>query len=168
MRSPFRSSFLLAGTLALALWLAPHTGLTQEPEGDPALVEVEPGPPAEGAESATGQGPPAEGAPTDRPSNAAFMQPLGRLANILGSMHFLRTLCGDDDGGIWRDKMNDIIVAQRPNEADRRILIAQFNSGYRAFEATYRQCTPAADVATRRYLEEGATLSREIGVRYGN
>lgn len=137
---------LSAGTLALALALlcgAGAPGLAQETEADA----------------------PAE---TVRPSNAPFMAPLGRLSSILGSIHFLRTLCGDDDAGVWRDKMNELILAQRPNEADRRILIAQFNSGYRAFESTYRQCTDAAEIATRRYLEEGAALSRDVSARYGN
>ena len=36
---------------------------------------------------------------------AAFLKPLGRLASILGSIHFLRTLCGDTDAAIWRQKM---------------------------------------------------------------
>jgi uncharacterized protein (TIGR02301 family) len=111
---------------------------------------------------------PAEAQGPVRPSGAAYMAPMGRLAGILGSVHFLRTLCGDENASVWREKMNELIEAQKPNEADRRILIAQFNGGYRAFESTYRQCTPAAEVATRRYLEEGATLSREISARFGN
>lgn len=166
MSRPVRPFGFLLPALALAAGLvSAGPAPAQEPAGEPPAAEAPPGTPGQ---------PPAEGPPAEpvdgaeRPSNAAFMQPLGRLANILGSMHFLRTLCGDEDGGVWRDKMNELIAAQRPNEADRRILVAQFNSGYRAFEATYRQCTPAADVATRRYLQEGASLSREIGVRYGN
>jgi uncharacterized protein (TIGR02301 family) len=163
-RSARRPLGSLLPALALAAGLV-GAASAQEPAGEPPAAEAPQGTPGE----APAQGAPAETAEgAERPSNAAFMQPLGRLANILGSMHFLRTLCGDEDGGVWRDKMNELIAAQRPNEADRRILIAQFNSGYRAFEATYRQCTPAADLATRRYLEEGASLSREIGVRYGN
>jgi uncharacterized protein (TIGR02301 family) len=102
------------------------------------------------------------------PSDAPYMRPMGRLAAILGSMHFLRTLCGDAEAGIWRNKMQELIAAQAPNEADRRRLVASFNSGYRAFESTYRHCTPAARVAVSRYQSEGATLAREIGVRYGN
>ncbi|MFD2237110.1 TIGR02301 family protein [Aureimonas populi] len=103
-----------------------------------------------------------------RPSGAAFMQPLGRLSSILGSMHFLRRLCEEEDADLWRDKMNELIAAQNPNEADRRILISRFNGGYRAFESTYRSCTPAANVAIRRYLDEGEQLSRDIAARYGN
>ena len=103
-----------------------------------------------------------------QPSNAPFMKPLGRLATILGSVHFLRTLCEDPNGAVWRDKMGELLDAQAPNEADRRILVAQFNQGYRAFESTYRRCTPAANLAVERYLAEGAQLSREISARYGN
>ena len=105
---------------------------------------------------------------TVKPSNAPFMKPLGRLATILGSMHFLRGLCGDADAEVWRAKMDDILTAQAPNEADRRILVASFNQGYRAFASTYRKCTPAATVAMERYRQEGANLSREISARYGN
>jgi uncharacterized protein (TIGR02301 family) len=43
-----------------------------------------------------------------------------------------------------------------------------FNRGYRGFQQTYRTCTPAAGVAVRRYLEEGAKISREITARYTN
>ncbi|MCB8836031.1 TIGR02301 family protein [Aurantimonas sp. VKM B-3413] len=101
------------------------------------------------------------------PSNAPWMKPLSRLASILGSMHFLRKLCGAEDANVWRDDMSKLIAAQAPNEADKRQLIASFNSGYRAFESTYRKCTAAARTAVNRYQTEGAVLAREIGSRYG-
>jgi uncharacterized protein (TIGR02301 family) len=113
---------------------------------------------------------PAEAAP-EAPaarSEAPFMKPLGRLASILGSIHFLRTLCGDEDGAAWRRRMEELLAAQAPGEADRRYLVGSFNSGYRAFESTYRECTPAARVAVNRYQGEGVTLAREISARYGN
>lgn len=126
--------------------------------GAPALASAQPTekPAAEAA------------APLVPPSNAAYMQPLSRLATILGSMHFLRTLCGDADAPVWRQRMSDLLQAQAPNEADRRILVASFNQGYRSFAATYRKCTPSATVAVERYRHEGANLSREIAARYGN
>ncbi|WP_245413422.1 TIGR02301 family protein [Mangrovicella endophytica] len=103
-----------------------------------------------------------------QPSNAPFMKPLGRLSSILGSVHFLRRLCGDTNAETYRTKMGELLAAQPFNEVDKRRLIASFNDGYRAFESTYRRCTPAARVAVDRYLSEGATLSREISARYGN
>ncbi|WP_224005241.1 TIGR02301 family protein [Aureimonas sp. SA4125] len=103
-----------------------------------------------------------------RPTGAPYMQPLGRLSSIMGSVHFLRKLCGDDKAEVWRDKMNEILTTLAPNVADRQILIAAFNEGYRSFESTYRNCTTAAGVALTRYQSEGARLSREISARYGN
>ena len=96
------------------------------------------------------------------------MKPVARLSSILGSVHFLRRLCGDENAGIWRDKMNELLDTLSPNTADRKVLIAAFNDGFRAFESTYRHCTPAARVALARYQTEGAGLSREISARYGN
>lgn len=112
----------------------------------------------------------AEPAPkaVEAPSNAPFMKPLERLSTVLGSIHFLRKLCGDGQADLWRDKMSDLIAAQSPGEQDKRKLIASFNSGYRAFESTYRKCTPAARIAVDRYQKEGATLAKEISARYGN
>lgn len=158
MRAPV--SLLVAFVLLAGATLA-HA---QEPTGDLPAAPA-PASPAS-PPSAEVEGPPANDGV--RPSNAAFMAPMGRLAAILGSMHFLRQICGDPDADIWRVKMGELITAQGPNEADRRILTAAFNSGYRSFESTYRECTPAAEVAMRRYLEEGTVLSREIGARYGN
>jgi uncharacterized protein (TIGR02301 family) len=112
--------------------------------------------------------PAGEPAPGEPASGAPYMQPLARLSSILGSVHFLRRLCGDGEAGVWRDKMNEMLATLSPNAADRQILVAAFNDGFRAFESTYRNCTPAARVALARYQAEGATLSREISARYGN
>jgi uncharacterized protein (TIGR02301 family) len=102
------------------------------------------------------------------PSNAPFMKPLGRLATILGSVSFLRGICGDSNAGAWRERMNDLLRVQAPNAADKEILIASYNSGYRSFASVYRRCTPAARVAAARYQDEGSALSRDIATRYGN
>ena len=45
---------------------------------------------------------------------------------------------------------------------------AHFNRGYRAYLRTYRTCTPAAELAVRRYLEEGSKIAREVTARYSN
>jgi uncharacterized protein (TIGR02301 family) len=64
--------------------------------------------------------------------------------------------------------MQSLIDAETPNGERRRKIVAAFNRGYRGFQQTYRTCTPAADVAIRRYLEEGAKISRDITARYAN
>ncbi|EAU42677.1 hypothetical protein FP2506_07546 [Fulvimarina pelagi HTCC2506] len=104
----------------------------------------------------------------NRPSEGPFIEAMSRLSTVLGSMHFLRELCADEEKSTWRGEMAALMEAQSPNDADRRRLIASFNSGYRAYESTYRHCTEAARVAHNRYQTEGANLSRDILTRYGN
>lgn len=98
---------------------------------------------------------------------APFERDLLRLAEILGALHYLRPLCGNDDAAMWREKMSQLIEADT-GPADRRERLAgAFNSGHRGFEMNYRTCTPAADAAIKRYLVEGARLSREVAARHG-
>jgi len=47
-------------------------------------------------------------------------------------------------------------------------MVASFNRGYRVFQQTYRICTPAADLAIRRYLDEGSRIARDVTARYAN
>ena len=99
---------------------------------------------------------------------APFDGDLMRLAEILGALHYLRALCGANEGQKWRDEMQALLDAEAPSGERRNRLVANFNRGYRGFQQTYRTCTPAADVAVRRYLDEGAKISREITARYTN
>ncbi len=99
---------------------------------------------------------------------APFDGDLQRLAEILGALHYLRAVCGANEGQKWRDEMQALIEAEIPDGDRRRKVIVSFNRGYRGFQQTYRTCTPAADLAIRRYLEEGSKISREITARYAN
>jgi uncharacterized protein (TIGR02301 family) len=99
---------------------------------------------------------------------APFDHDLQRLAEILGALHYLRGVCGAHEGQKWRDEMQQLVDAEAPDGDRRKKIIASFNRGYRGFQQTYRTCTPAADLAIRRYLEEGAKISREITARYAN
>ena len=99
---------------------------------------------------------------------APFDKDLQRLAEILGSLQYLRTVCGAKEGQKWRNEMQALIDAEAPSGDRRREIIARFNRGYRGFEQIYRTCTPAADLVIRRYLDEGAKIAREITARYGN
>jgi len=99
---------------------------------------------------------------------APFDSELMRLAEILGALHYLRTLCGANEGTKWRDQMQALLDAEAQSGDRRGRLTANFNRGYRNFQQTYRTCTPAATVAVRRYLDEGAKISRDITARYTN
>ncbi|MEJ2377197.1 MAG: TIGR02301 family protein [Pseudolabrys sp.] len=99
---------------------------------------------------------------------APFDHDLQRLAEILGALHYLRGICGAHEGQKWRNEMQALVDAEAPEGERRKKLIASFNHGYRGFQQTYRTCTPAADLAIRRYLLEGAKIAREITARYAN
>lgn len=99
---------------------------------------------------------------------APFDGDLQRLAEILGALHYLRAVCGTNEGQKWRNEMQALVDAETPDGDRRNKIIASFNRGYRGFQQTYRTCTPAADLAIRRYLEEGAKISRDITARYAN
>lgn len=98
----------------------------------------------------------------------AYEGEMARLAEILGALHYLRPLCGANDGSRWRNEMQLLIETEKAPPERRDRMIASFNRSYVAYEQTYRTCTPAADLAIRRFLDEGARLSREIATRYGN
>lgn len=98
----------------------------------------------------------------------AYEGEMNRLAEILGALHYLRPLCGAKEGDRWREEMSRLIEAEQPPEERRDKMVASFNRSYTAYAQTYRSCTPAAEVAINRYVDEGAELSREIATRYGN
>ncbi|MBO9193654.1 TIGR02301 family protein [Rhizobium sp. 16-449-1b] len=94
---------------------------------------------------------------------------LGRLAEVLGSVHYLRTLCKAQNGEEWRVRMQQLLDSEAKDEPARKEkLTAAFNRGYRAFASVYTDCTPAAIMAEERYRNEGATLATEITSRFGN
>ena len=107
----------------------------------------------------------AQTAPADAPPYEAQLL---RLSEVLGALHYLRTLCNAPEGGQWRQQMQSLIDAEATTPERRERLVASFNLGYRGFERAYQTCTPSADIAIRRYLDEGTKLAREITSRYGN
>ena len=104
--------------------------------------------------------------PQDQP--APYDRDLQRLSEILGALHFLRGICGSNEGQKWRDEAQTLIEAEAPNGDRHDQMVASFNRGYRGFQQSYRTCTPAADIVIRRYLDEGAKIARDITARYAN
>ena len=92
---------------------------------------------------------------------------LERLSEVLGSVHYLRNLCGEKSN-MWREKMDELLAAESADSERKARFIARFNRGYRSFAGSYEKCTPSASDALSRYMREGETLSNEIVLRYGN
>lgn len=100
-------------------------------------------------------------------AEAPYEKQLQRLAEVLGSVQYLRTLCGEEGQG-WRERMDALLKSEDPDPARRSMLVASYNHGYRTFRDSYRSCTASAVEAIRRYMKEGEALAGEIASRYGN
>jgi len=96
--------------------------------------------------------------PDDRPYDSELM----RLAEILGAVHYLRELCGAQEGQIWRDQMKEILRNEGTTAVRRAKLVNSFNDGYRGYRRTYRTCTQSATLATTRFSTEGATIAASL------
>ena len=97
-----------------------------------------------------------------------FETSLTRLAEILGALHYLRGICGANEGLKWRNEMQALVDAEAQGGERKARLTAAFNRGYRGYQQNYRTCTPAADVVIRRYLDEGSKIARDMTARYAN
>ena len=70
-------------------------------------------------------------APSASPAAAPYDADLQRLAEILGALVYLRTVCKGNDAQKWREQMQALIDAEAPDGERRRKIIANYNRGYR-------------------------------------
>jgi len=96
--------------------------------------------------------------PDDRPYDTKLL----RLAEILGAIHYLRELCGAQEGQLWRDQMKEIVRNEGSTAVRRAKLVNSFNDGYRGYRRTYRTCTSSATLAVTRFSVEGAQIAAAL------
>jgi uncharacterized protein (TIGR02301 family) len=84
---------------------------------------------------------------------------LFRLAEILGTLHYLRELCGANEGQVWRENMRELASSEGTSALRRARLVESFNRGYRDYSRTYRTCTQPALVAIQRFMDQASTIS---------
>jgi uncharacterized protein (TIGR02301 family) len=99
---------------------------------------------------------------------APYEGQLLRLAEVLGALHHLRAVCGGNDGTLWRDRMQALVQSDAPTGERRDRLAGAFNASYQTYARSYANCTPAAEQVIRKFLAEGARISREVATRYSN
>jgi uncharacterized protein (TIGR02301 family) len=97
----------------------------------------------------------------------AYESQMLRLAEVLGSLHYLRELCGAGEGQTWRDEMAGLLEAESPSDERKAQLIAHFNRGFRGYQEIYRECTTPASEAANQFLNQGMRLAAEIPNRFG-
>lgn len=102
-----------------------------------------------------------------RALDAPYDEELMRLAELLGSLHYLRNLCGETQS-TWREQMEALMQVEDPEPARRARFVASFNRGYRSYDSIYTTCTASAVEVIERYMLEGESLTKEIAAKYGN
>ena len=89
------------------------------------------------------------------------------MANNLGQLHFLRTLCFGSDDQKWRKAAADMMRIEAPdNPAYHRQLIRAFNAGYYAQEDRNETCTQTVALDVAALSENGRRLSVMLGDPY--
>lgn len=112
------------------------------------------------------QAPAAPGAPATE-TLPPYEPQLERLATLMGTLSYLRDLCGKGDGAEWRSRMSALLEAEAKTPNWRERLAGAYNRGFRGYEVTYRACTPSAELVIVRSVEEGDRLARELSSRFG-
>ncbi|HEV2602109.1 MAG TPA: TIGR02301 family protein [Microvirga sp.] len=110
---------------------------------------------------------PPPGAPVAEPPPAPYEKDLLRLAEIMGSLAFLRRLCTAPDAAEWPRRMQTLLEAEGTTPGRRERIAGAYNRGFSAFGLTYNTCTPSAVEATNRYVKEGDQITRNLVTRYG-
>ena len=85
-----------------------------------------------------------------------------RLAEVLGAVHYLRELCGANEGQLWRDRMQDLLASEGASPIRKARLTKGFNQGYTSYSRTYRACTPSAQTAVIRFMTEGSVIAETL------
>jgi predicted secreted protein len=110
----------------------------------------------------------------------AYEPQLLRLSEIMGSLAYLQTICAEQgpptpvnapsgttaEDAPWRDRMENLMTAEDAGPARREKLAGAYNRGWQGYQYSYRMCTPNAQFARRRFLDEGARLAHAVSTRY--
>ncbi len=110
---------------------------------------------------------PAEPVPAPEPPPPPYEPQLLKLAEIMGSLAYLRTLCGGKEAQDWRDRMAALVEAEGSTPARRERLTSAYNRGFRAYSLTHRACTEGSQEASTRLAGEGERLAQALAGRYG-
>jgi len=89
------------------------------------------------------------------------------MANNLGQLHFLRTLCFGSDDQKWRMVASDMMRIEAPeNPSYHHQLIRAFNAGYYAQKDRNQACTQTVALDVAALSENGRRLSVMLGDPY--
>ncbi|WID98904.1 TIGR02301 family protein [Bosea vestrisii] len=111
---------------------------------------------------------PAEPPPAEPEAPPPPYEPqLLKLAEIIGSLAYLRTLCETREAQDWRERMAALLESEGRSPQRRERLAGAYNRGYRAYSATHRTCSDGSQEASARLAQEGEKLAKALASRFG-
>jgi len=111
---------------------------------------------------------PAEPPPAEPEAPPPPYEPqLLKLAEIIGSLAYLRTLCETREAQDWRERMATLLDSEGRSPQRRERLAGAYNRGYRAYSATHRTCSEGTQEASARLAQEGEKLAKALASRFG-
>lgn len=110
---------------------------------------------------------PPEPAPEPESPAPPYEPQLLQLAEIIGSLSYLRTLCETREAQDWRERMGTLLDSEGRSPQRRERLASAYNRGYRAYSATHRTCSDGSQEASARLAQEGEKLAKALAGRFG-
>jgi uncharacterized protein (TIGR02301 family) len=96
---------------------------------------------------------------------AQYQEQLLRMAEIMGSLHQLRSLCDRDENQLWRSNMQRLIEIESPSEEMRQKLVQRFNQSVEQQRRAYSSCNRDATNEIKRLAREGERLTGTLAGR---
>jgi len=89
------------------------------------------------------------------------------MANNLGQLHYLRTLCFSEGDQTWRKAAANMMELEAPQTGPRRSqLVNAFNNGYYQQKERYQRCTKTVAIDVAALAENGRRLATMLGDPY--
>ena len=132
-------------------WLSMGPALAQTPVPPKRPLETDPTAPS----------------PAKQLDTPPYQAKIERLAELMGTLTYLRDLCVPGDGAVWRGKMEDLLSAEGSTPARRDRLAGAFNRGFDGYRLSHRKCSPTAETIIDRALAEGSRIAHEVSSRFG-
>lgn len=90
-------------------------------------------------------------------------QDLVSLANIFGQLHHIRRTCNPRrEANIWRERMQNLIELEEPDNDTHLNMVNAFNEGFRASRSSHPQCTRDAQDAGKDLAFKGNEIVQRL------
>jgi uncharacterized protein (TIGR02301 family) len=90
-----------------------------------------------------------------------------RLAEVLGGLSYLATLCSQSGSENWQLRMTQLIEAEGTTTQRKERLAGAYNRGYLGYQPAHRTCSDTSRLSIDTLVEKGQKITAELARRYG-